>query len=161
MRPVAPGSDGNPRYTGLGHTPTIAIPARDIHRSRTCSVVTATAPPAACLPRDPLMGRLRCQVACSLDGYIAASDGSYDWIPSDPAIDFDALFAQFDTLVMGRTTYEGTGGGGPAGGKRIVVLSRTLRQETHPKATIISTDVEARVEALKRETERDRTRRST
>jgi dihydrofolate reductase len=107
------------------------------------------------------MGRLRYQVACSLDGYIAASDGSYDWIPSDPAIDFDALFAQFDTLVMGRTTYEGTGGGGPAGGKRIVVLSRTLRQETHPKATIISTDVEARVEALKRETERDRTRRSS
>ena len=50
--------------------------------------------------------RLRYQVASSLDGFIATEDGGYDWIPMDPEIDFGALFAQFDTLVMGRKTYE-------------------------------------------------------
>ena len=45
-------------------------------------------------------------MASSLDGFIAAEDGSYDWIPMDPDIDFPALFARFDTLVMGRLTYE-------------------------------------------------------
>ena len=37
--------------------------------------------------------RLCYQVASSLDGFIAAEDGSYDWIPMDPDIDFAALFA--------------------------------------------------------------------
>jgi dihydrofolate reductase len=42
----------------------------------------------------------------SLDGYIARPDGSYDWIIMDDAIDFPALFAEFDILLMGRKTYE-------------------------------------------------------
>ncbi len=37
----------------------------------------------------------------SLDGYIAGPNGEYDWIIMDPAIDFRALFAQFDVLLMG------------------------------------------------------------
>jgi dihydrofolate reductase len=45
------------------------------------------------------MRRIRYQVACSLDGYIAGPDGGVDWIPRDPEIDFEALFAQFDTLL--------------------------------------------------------------
>lgn len=52
------------------------------------------------------MRRVRYQVACSLDGYIAAPDGGYDWIVMDPDIDFGAMFAQYDTLLMGRNTYE-------------------------------------------------------
>ena len=50
--------------------------------------------------------RLRYQVAVSLDGFIAGPNGEYDWIVMDPSIDFGALFKQFDTLVMGRKTYE-------------------------------------------------------
>lgn len=50
--------------------------------------------------------RLRYQVAVSLDGFIARPGGEYDWIVMDPSIDFGALFKQFDTLVMGRKTYE-------------------------------------------------------
>jgi dihydrofolate reductase len=60
------------------------------------------------------MRRVRYQVAASLDGYIAGPNGEADWIPMDPDIDFGALFSQFDTLLMGRRTYEGLAGqGGP------------------------------------------------
>jgi hypothetical protein len=48
--------------------------------------------------------RVRYQVACSLDGYIAGPRGEFDWIVMDPEIDFEAQFAQFDTLLMGRRT---------------------------------------------------------
>ncbi len=50
------------------------------------------------------MPRIRCPVAMSLDGYIAGPQGGFDWIVEDPAIDFEALFAQFDTFLMGRRT---------------------------------------------------------
>ena len=54
------------------------------------------------------MRRLRYQVATSLDGYIAGPNGEFDWIAMDPDIDFAALFAQFDTAVMGRKTFVAT-----------------------------------------------------
>ena len=60
--------------------------------------------------------RLRYQVAASLDGFIGTADGKPDWIPSDPDIDFGALFAQFDTLLIGRRTFEGMGGQGQSPG---------------------------------------------
>ena len=50
--------------------------------------------------------RLRYQVAMSLDGFIAGPNGDYDWIVTDPAIDFTALYREFDTAVMGRKTFE-------------------------------------------------------
>ena len=52
------------------------------------------------------MRRLRYGVAMSLDGFIAGPNGEYDWIVSDPEIDFAAMFAQYDILLMGRKTYE-------------------------------------------------------
>ena len=52
------------------------------------------------------MRRVRYQVACSLDGYIAGPEGEYDWIIMDPEIDFSALFEQFDTFLVGRRTFE-------------------------------------------------------
>ena len=47
-------------------------------------------------------------VAMSLDGYIAGPQGESDWILIDPEIDFEALFARFDVILMGRKTYETT-----------------------------------------------------
>ena len=72
--------------------------------------------------------RLRYQVAVSLDGFIARPNGEYDWIVMDPAIDFDALYREFDTVVMGRKTYEvaGQSGGGAMPGIDVVVFSRSL-----------------------------------
>lgn len=83
------------------------------------------------------MRRIRYQVACSLDGYIAGPNDEYDWIVMDPEIDFNALFEEFDTILMGRRTFEAAGAAGSPGMKTFV-FSRSLRQDEHPGVTIVS-----------------------
>jgi dihydrofolate reductase len=101
------------------------------------------------------MRRVRYQVACSLDGYIAGPEDDFDWIPPDPAFDFTALYAQFDTLLMGRRTYEIVQGAGPAEpGMRTIVASRSMRSEDHPGIEVVA-DVDARVRELRAEPGRD------
>lgn len=98
------------------------------------------------------MRPVRYSVAMSLDGYIADPTGGYDWIVMDPDIDFGALFKNFDTLLMGRKTYEmaRAQGGGPAmRGMKSYVFSRTLLQEECPRVTV-SADPKETVTALKR-----------
>jgi dihydrofolate reductase len=98
------------------------------------------------------MRRIRYQVAMSLDGYIAGPKGEADWILMDPEIDFGALFAQFDTFLMGRRTFEAMSGGeGESAGTKTFIFSRTLRQSDHPKVTIVSDRVEETVAALRAE----------
>ncbi|MGH7696114.1 MAG: dihydrofolate reductase family protein, partial [Gemmatimonadaceae bacterium] len=96
--------------------------------------------------------RVRYGVAMSLDGYIADSNGGYDWIVQDPDIDFAEIYSRFDTLVMGRGTYEATlamgGGGNEQPGVKRIVISRTLNPTDHPKVTI-ATDVRAVIDDLK------------
>lgn len=100
--------------------------------------------------------RIRYQVACSLDGYIADADGGYGWIVDEPEFDFGALFEQFDTLLMGRKTYEVLQKMKYATpGMRVIVFSRTLRAEDHPDVTIVSEDVAGTVEALRAEPGKD------
>lgn len=98
------------------------------------------------------MRRIRYNVAMSLDGYIAAPDGGYDWIVHEPAIDFAAMFAGFDTLLMGRKTFEATAGHGGGGmpGMKAYVCSRTLRPEDHPKVQVV-TDAVATAAALRQQ----------
>lgn len=49
-----------------------------------------------------------CHVAMSLDGKIARSDHTFDWLESYPPQEFGiaAFEASIDAVVMGRTTYE-------------------------------------------------------
>jgi dihydrofolate reductase len=102
------------------------------------------------------MRRIRYQVACSLDGYIADQRGETSWIADEPAIDFDELFDQFDTLLMGRRTYEGILAAGDGfWGKKVLVFSRTLRQEDHPGVMVVSDRVEQRVKALRSQPGKD------
>jgi dihydrofolate reductase len=102
------------------------------------------------------MRRVRYQVAASLDGFIATADGDASWIPMDPDIDFPAFFARYDTLLMGRRTYEGLGAGASMfAGMRLLVASRTLRAADHPQVEVISEHLAARVAALKAEPGKD------
>jgi dihydrofolate reductase len=102
--------------------------------------------------------RLRYQVAVSLDGFIAGPDGEYDWIVSDPTIDFSALFKEFDTAVMGRKTYEvmtAQGGNGAMPGLDVVVFSRTLPPSRSKGVRIVAEDPRTVVRELKSKSGRD------
>jgi dihydrofolate reductase len=102
--------------------------------------------------------RLRYQVAVSLDGFIAGANGEYDWIVMDPAIDFAALYKEFDTAVMGRKTYQmmtAQGGNGAMPGLEVVVFSRTLPAATHRGVRIYNDDPRDVVATLKAKPGRD------
>ena len=90
------------------------------------------------------MRRIRYSVASSLDGYIAGPNGESDWIIMDPEIDFRAIFGQFDTVLMGRKTFEQTRSGGDAAmpGMKVLVASTTLRQRDCPDVAVIGDDLE-------------------
>jgi dihydrofolate reductase len=86
------------------------------------------------------MRRVRYAVASSLDGYIAGPKGEADWIIMNPEIDFGALFAQFDTLLVGRRTFEGMVAAGreETPGMETFVFSRTLRQKDYSGVKIVA-----------------------
>jgi dihydrofolate reductase len=103
------------------------------------------------------MRRIRYAVAASLDGYIAGPEGEYDWIIMDPAIDFSAIYKQFDTFLVGRRTFEVMASAGQATtpGMKTFVFSRTLRQEDYPDVTIIADKTEETAAALRKEPGKD------
>ena len=98
------------------------------------------------------MRQVRYGVAMSLDGYIAGPHGEADWIVIDPDIDFGAIFSRFDTLLIGRKTFDAMksmgGGGGTMPGVETVVISRTMQAADHPDVTIVN-EAEPFVTALK------------
>ena len=102
--------------------------------------------------------RVRYQVAVSLDGFIAGPNGEYDWIVMDPAVDFAALYKEFDTAVMGRKTYElsaSQGAHGAIPGIEVIAFSRTLPAATYPGVRILNDDARQIVAALKKKRGRD------
>jgi dihydrofolate reductase len=104
------------------------------------------------------MRRVRYQVAMSLDGYIAGPQGEADWILRDPDIDFNALFNEFDTFLIGRRTFEamaGYGQGGGMPGKKSYVFSRTLQPSDCPGATLVADDFVETVTRLREEPGKD------
>ena len=92
-------------------------------------------------------------IAVSLDGFIARTDGSLDWLEGsagdevgateltmreDKATEdygFGEVMTSIDTMVMGRATFEFVASTGewPYEGKRVVVLSSTLSDDDVPE----------------------------
>lgn len=107
------------------------------------------------------MRRLRYSVAATLDGFIADSHGGYDWIIMDEAIDFAAMYREFDTFIMGRKTWDVTAESGfiPATDgddkKEVIVFSRTLTKPPKPGITVVNTSPADTVKALKRKPGKD------
>jgi dihydrofolate reductase len=104
------------------------------------------------------MRRIRYAVAMSLDGYIAGPDGEADWIGIDPEVDFAAIWAQFDTLLMGRRTHEAATkrlGEKAFKGITSIVFSRTMKQEDQPEVTLVSELSADWVQTLKAKSGRD------
>lgn len=104
------------------------------------------------------MRRIRYRIAASLDGYIAGPNGEIDWIVHGPNLDFASVYSGFDTVLLGRRTYELTRQPGappwPAGW-RVYVFSRTLNPTDHPAVTVVSFDVGPTVAELRAQSGRD------
>lgn len=95
--------------------------------------------------------------ANSLDNYIAREDGSFDWILwSDEAAELmKEYWSRFDTLIMGRKTFEVAmqnspdAGTDPYQGIKTIVFSRTLDPADFPAVEVVSADPGEFVLALK------------
>lgn len=101
------------------------------------------------------MRRIRYSVAASLDGFIAGPKGQFDWIIMDPEIDFEAYYQQFDTVLMGRRSFEVAGGGAWGHGMQTLVISRTLHPQDHPDVTIVGDNLKQKLTALRQQPGKD------
>ena len=101
------------------------------------------------------MRRIRYSVAASLDGFIAGPQGQFDWIIMDPEVDFEAYYKEFDTVLMGRRSFETAGGGAWGHGMKTIVISRTLRQQNHADVTIVGDNVQQTLAALRKQPGKD------
>jgi dihydrofolate reductase len=101
------------------------------------------------------MRRLRYNIAATLDGHIASSDHTTNWIIEDASIDFPALYSTFSTFIMGHKTYStllSYGDHNPLKDKpkeEMIVVSRSMKQDDHPGVTIVNDHVEDVVLELK------------
>jgi dihydrofolate reductase len=103
------------------------------------------------------MRKVRYSLATSLDGFIAGPNGEFDWIEMDPSFEFESFFKQFDTVIMGRRTFEIAQKGPGTGimpGMRTIVCSKTM-QPSDDSSISIAHDAAATVADLKAKTGKD------
>lgn len=103
------------------------------------------------------MSQIVYSVAMSLDGFIAANDGSYDWILMDPDIDFAEIMGRFDTMLIGRKSFEMTQGqSGPSmTGMKSIVFSSSLDPGQYPDTRIEREVSRANMAELRQQAEKD------
>ncbi len=95
-------------------------------------------------------------VATSADGFIARADGSFDCFPmeGDHVAAYSADLAQFDTVLMGRKTYDvglSFGVTNPYPSMKAIVFSRSMETSPDPNVELVRTDPVERVRALRAE----------
>lgn len=95
----------------------------------------------------------------SLDGCIAGPHGEFDWITHEPTIDFAAIFAQFDTFLVGRRTFElmlRRGAPPRPAGTKTFVFSRTLPDTVPvPTAAVVRDVSPGTIAAIREQAKKD------
>ena len=101
----------------------------------------------------------------SLDNFIARTDGAYDWILMGEEImsEFPKIYASFDTVLIGRKTYDQTLPQSPETGQetagfmemKTYVFSRTMKESPNVGVEIISDNAGEFVRSLKNESGKD------
>ena len=106
------------------------------------------------------MKKLIYYVATTLDGFIAHEDGSFDGFCFDEEIiaDFIGSFENFDTVLMGRKTYEvglKEGKTSPYPMMKQFVFSKTLETSPDENVELVSDNIIKLVAELKEENGKD------
>ena len=101
------------------------------------------------------MRKVRFSVAVSLDGFIAGPDGGLGWLiwSGDAARLAGEHWRDFDTVLLGRKTYDFAAASGQTdgdpGGVRSFIFSRRLEVSPSPHAALVRDDAVGAVRALK------------
>src|SRR5688500_10985866 len=95
---------------------------------RSLSLISLNRAAIVCRQISDCMRRVRYCLAVSLDGFIAGPNGEADWIVMEEEVDFVSFFKQFDTVLMGRKTYDVAqkGMGAEMPGMHTIAFSRTI-----------------------------------
>ncbi len=90
-------------------------------------------------------------VACSLDGFIARLDESFDWLFTDDDYGYAEFYRSVDCVVMGRKTFDAALHfvEYPYPGKRAYVFSRRAAESPIVEAEFVSEDPARFVKKLK------------
>jgi dihydrofolate reductase len=101
--------------------------------------------------------KLKYHVATTLDGFLAREDDSFDCFPNDPQAEhitdyMATLQSAYDTVLMGRTTYEvglKYGVTDPYPHLESYVFSRTMKETPNPRVRLVREDALGFVRGLK------------
>jgi dihydrofolate reductase len=92
-------------------------------------------------------------IASSLDGYIARPSGEIDWLFTDQDYGYSDFYANIDTILMGRKTYEQvlTFGEYPYPGVKTYVFSNKSTLSTSQDIEIITENINTFIPKLKQQ----------
>lgn len=106
------------------------------------------------------MRKLKYYVALTVDGFIAHQDGTFDGFlaEGEHVSDFLASYSWFDTVLMGRKTYQvglDVGVTNPYPALRQFVFSRSLEKSPDANVTLVSDGIVGLIRDLKKEDGKD------